>query len=138
MGVRRYSCFIFQLAIGAYIIGALFYFIARRNSSISIADSSSSTSLWDARIQKDDISRFNPHFADQPDSYTINPEGLPFKERVALPPATNATERQAAAFIVLVRNSELAGMIQSMHDVGKMRQILLHTRPSSIIYFERG
>lgn len=119
MGARRYSCLIFQLFVGAYIIGAIFYFVGRRNG-ISISDSSSS--LWDTesnvRIQKD-VPQFDPHFADQPDSYTIDPEGFPFKEQVALPPATNATERQAAAFIVLVRNSELTGMLQSMHDVGK-------------------
>jgi alpha 1,2-mannosyltransferase len=117
MGIRRYSCFLFQLAVGAYIIGALFYVI-RRNTSIPLSNSSPKLSDTFNHVEED-ITRFNPHVTDQPDSYTIEPEGFPFKERVALPPATNTTERQAAAFIVLVRNSELASMLQSMHDIGK-------------------
>ncbi|KAI8990756.1 glycosyl transferase, partial [Mycotypha africana] len=54
---------------------------------------------------------------DQPLSYTIDPPNLPYKMEVALPPFTNTTERQAAAFIVLVRNSELKGMLESMKDI---------------------
>lgn len=68
-----------------------------------------------------DVPKYDPNFIKQPDSYTIDPPNLDFKMKVSLPRATNATERQAAAFIVLVRNSELHGMLQTMHDLGKIK-----------------
>lgn len=69
---------------------------------------------------QNDVPKYDPNFNNQPDSYTIDPPNHDFKMKVTLPRPTNETERQAAAFIVLVRNSELHGMLQTMHDLGKM------------------
>ncbi len=124
MGARRYSCFLFQIAIVAYIIGAAFYLMGS-SRVIPTTVSARTKNLWESlnsyklKIQNE-IPRFDPNFNNQPDSYTISPSNYPqYKMTVDLPTATNSTERQAAAFIVLVRNSELIGMIQSMNDVGK-------------------
>lgn len=119
MGVRKYSCLLLQLGVGAYLLGALFFFLGRKTSSALPASSSSfweALSAYNTRLQ-DDIPRYDVQFNAQPESYVIDPPNLPYKQLVKLPPATNQTERQAAAFIVLVRNSELPGMLQSMHDV---------------------
>ncbi|EPB82716.1 hypothetical protein HMPREF1544_10562 [Mucor circinelloides 1006PhL] len=119
MGVRKYSCLLFQLGVGVYLLGALLFFVGRQTN---LALPSSSSDLWETlnsyniRLQKD-IHQYNAQFNAQPDSYIIDPPNLPYTQQVSLPPASNTTERQAAAFIVLVRNSELPGMLQSMHDV---------------------
>ncbi|KAI9364672.1 glycolipid 2-alpha-mannosyltransferase-domain-containing protein [Pilaira anomala] len=101
MGVRRYSCFLFQIGIVAYILGAAFYLLGR-NTNISVTSANK---------------KYDPNYNEQPRSYVIDPPNYPFKMKVDLPVATNSTKRQAAAFIVLVRNSELFGMVQSMQDV---------------------
>lgn len=119
MGVRKYSCLLFQLGVGVYLLGALLFFVGRQTN---LALPSSSSDLWETlnsyniRLQKD-VHQYNAQFNAQPDSYIIDPPNLPYTQQVSLPPASNTTERQAAAFIVLVRNSELPGMLQSMHDV---------------------
>lgn len=113
MGVRRYSFFLFQIGIVTYILGAAFYLIGRNHTLASISTGSLYSHEGENAIAP------NEHgYNKQPDSYLINPSQYPFKMKVDLPAATNATERQAAAFIVLVRNSELYGMLQSMNDVG--------------------
>lgn len=119
MGVRRYSCFLLQVGVLAYILAAVFYLIERNTTSFA------GKNIWGSfnsyKVKNNDIvQQYNPNFNDQPDSYTIDPPHHPFKITVDLPPATNKTERQAAAFIVLVRNKELLGMVQSMNDVGKV------------------
>lgn len=117
MGVRRYSCFLFQIGIVTYILGAAFYLIGR-NAHIPTV-TSTSDSLYSHKVNSPNgKSQYDSNYNKQPDSYLINPSQYPFKMKVDLPPATNNTERQAAAFIVLVRNTELFGMIQSMNDVG--------------------
>jgi alpha 1,2-mannosyltransferase len=124
MSVRKYSCLLFQLSVGIYLLGALF-FIGRKTN---LESSTSSSNLWETlsayntHLQKD-VPQYDAKFDAQPDSYIIDPPNLPYTQQVSLPPATNKTERQAAAFIVLVRNSELQGMLQSMHDVeGRFNQ----------------
>lgn len=121
MGVRRYSCFLFQIGIVAYILGAAFYLLGR-NTNISVT--SANKSIWESLNKYHsnrpfDIPKYDPDYNEQPRSYVIDPPNYPFKMKVDLPVATNNTKRQAAAFIVLVRNSELFGMVQSMQDVGK-------------------
>jgi alpha 1,2-mannosyltransferase len=123
MGARRYYCFLFQVVIVAYIIGAAFYLMGS-SRVIPTTVSTRTKNLWESLNSykfkmQNDIPKFDPTYNNQPDSYTIDPPGHSFKMKVDLPPASNSTERQAAAFIVLVRNSELFGMIQSMSDVGK-------------------
>lgn len=125
MGVRRYSFFLFQIGIVTYILGAAFYLIGRSSYkpvSLSTTGSMFPHKMEDAILNKDHGDNR------QPDSYVINPSQYAFKMKVDLPPATNSTERQAAAFIVLVRNSELFGMLQSMNDVGKNLSLLKHTK----------
>ncbi|KAF7726515.1 alpha 1,2-mannosyltransferase 2.4.1 [Apophysomyces ossiformis] len=56
-------------------------------------------------------------FSGQPSSYTLGPRDNPQQMIVSLPPPTNTTERVHAGFIVLVRNSELYGMLSSMRDI---------------------
>ncbi|KAI7898249.1 nucleotide-diphospho-sugar transferase [Cokeromyces recurvatus] len=105
MGVaRKYLCFLLQISLLLYLVGMLLYFFGKRSNQREV----------DYVYHKP---TYDPHFADQPDSYTIQPHHLPYQLKVDLPTATNITERQAAAFIVLVRNSELSGILQSMHDV---------------------
>ncbi|KAI8090075.1 nucleotide-diphospho-sugar transferase [Gilbertella persicaria] len=111
-GTRRYPCLFIQIMIGVHLLGAAFYLLKRKDTS------SYSILQVIQRLQAKDKPVYDPHFADQPSSYTIKPPNLPSYElSVNLPPPTNTTERQAAAFIVLVRNSELIGMLQSMNDV---------------------
>ncbi|GAA5815761.1 hypothetical protein MFLAVUS_009276 [Mucor flavus] len=121
MGSRRYSCYIFQIAIIVYILGAAFYLIGR-NINLPSTVTSSNKSLWSSLNTYNTnpqlgAARHDPNFNKQPSSYVIDPPDHPFKMKVDLPAATNTTQRQAAAFIVLVRNSELFGMLQSMQDV---------------------
>jgi alpha 1,2-mannosyltransferase len=120
MGVRRYSCFLLQVGVIAYILGAAFYLVGR--STTGTTTSKSFLDSFNSYKSKDlnDIPLDDPNFNNQPDSYTIDPPQYPYKLKVDLPLATNKTERQAAAFIILVRNSELQSMIQSMNDVGKV------------------
>lgn len=123
MGSRRYSCYLFQIAIIVYIIGAAFYLIGR-NINLPSTVTSSNKSLWSSLNKYNTnpqlgTTKHDPNFNKQPISYVIDPPDHPFKMEVGLPAATNTTQRQAAAFIVLVRNSELFGMLQSMQDVGK-------------------
>jgi alpha 1,2-mannosyltransferase len=120
MGVRRYSCFLLLIGVCVYALGALFYFAGKGSSFIT-----KPPNFWDSmndyhlRIERF-MSSHDSGFAKQPSSYIIDPPDLPYRMEVKLPEATNTTQRQAAAFIVLVRNSELPGMLQSMHDVGKI------------------
>lgn len=118
MGVRKYSLFLFQIGIVTYIVGAAFYLIGR--STYKPSSLSTTGSMFPHKMEDANIILHNDHDNNrQSDSYVINPSQYAFKMKVDLPPATNRTERQAAAFIVLVRNSELFGMLQSMNDVGK-------------------
>ncbi|KAG2231403.1 hypothetical protein INT48_004438 [Thamnidium elegans] len=121
MGSRRYSCYLFQIAIIVYILGAVFYLIGR-NTNLPSTVTPSNKSLWGSlniynTNSQQSAARYDPNYSKQPSSYVIDPPDHPFKMKVDLPAATNTTQRQAAAFIVLVRNSELFGMLQSMQDV---------------------
>ncbi|CAO3616482.1 unnamed protein product [Mucor hiemalis] len=121
MGVRKHYWFLVQIAIFTYILGAGMYLLSD-HGVIPPTLSTRSKNLWESlnsyKLKAQvDVPKYDPNFIKQPDSYTIDPPNLDFKMKVRLPRATNATERQAAAFIVLVRNSELHGMLQTMHDL---------------------
>lgn len=123
MGVRQYSCFLLVTGICVYALGALFYFVGKGTSFLN-----TTPNFWDSlsdyhlRIERF-MSSYDPNFSKQPDSYIIDPPDLPYRMEVKLPEATNTTQRERAAFIVLVRNSELPGMLQSMHDVGMYSRV---------------
>lgn len=117
MGVRRYSCFMFQVGVIAYILCVVFYLIGRNAHKPILASISDSLYSYKPNSLNNKVQP-NPNYNSQPSSYVINPPQYPYSMKVDLPPPTNNTERQAAAFIVLVRNTELFGMIQSMNDVG--------------------
>ncbi|KAI9472007.1 MAG: nucleotide-diphospho-sugar transferase [Benjaminiella poitrasii] len=101
--VRKYSCFLLQAGLFICLAG-IFFCLSNRYHQQGLTH----RTLRPA---------YDPHFADQPDSYIINSPNNIYQQKVDLPQATNTTERQAAAFIVLVRNSELPGMLQSMQDI---------------------
>ena len=114
-GARRYPCLLIQIIIGINILFGFLYIIKRKDYS----DSSLNDMLQTLQqLQAKDKPVYDPNFTKQPSSYVIRPPNMNYEMEVKLPKPTNTTERQAAAFIVLVRNSELAGMIQSMKDIG--------------------
>ncbi|OBZ91626.1 Glycolipid 2-alpha-mannosyltransferase 2 [Choanephora cucurbitarum] len=113
-GARRYPCLLIQIIIGINILFGFLYIIKRKDYS----DSSLNDMLQTLQqLQAKDKPVYDPNFTKQPSSYVIRPPNMNYEMEVKLPKPTNTTERQAAAFIVLVRNSELAGMIQSMKDI---------------------
>lgn len=94
----------FQLGVAAYLLSILYYYFGYHGSPQYDIHSTRPT--------------YNRYSKEQPQSYTIGPRDNPNQMTIQLPKATNETERVNAAFIVLVRNTELLGMIQSMRDVG--------------------
>ncbi|KAG1050660.1 hypothetical protein G6F43_007084 [Rhizopus delemar] len=106
MGPRRYSCFLLQVGLAAYILGTLFYYFGQHSTFYKSTLTSAATNVfWDSADNK------------PLESYTVGPPYISNGLTVTLPAPSNTTERQRAAFIVLVRNSELNGMLQSMRDV---------------------
>ncbi|KAI9262102.1 glycolipid 2-alpha-mannosyltransferase-domain-containing protein [Sporodiniella umbellata] len=101
MGIRRYSWFILQISVAAYVLGSLFYYFGRHTNFYKSTPASIATD----------------NFANNLETYTVGPPYVSDGLTVTLPASSNTTERQRAAFIVLVRNSELGGMLQSMRDV---------------------
>jgi alpha 1,2-mannosyltransferase len=109
MGPRRYSCFLLQVGLAAYILGTLFYYFGQHSTFYKSTLTSAATNVfWNSADNK------------PLESYTVGPPYISNGLTVTLPAPSNTTERQRAAFIVLVRNSELNGMLQSMRDVGKL------------------
>ncbi|CAO3685529.1 unnamed protein product [Rhizopus stolonifer] len=106
MGLRRYSCFVLQIGVAAYILGSLFYYFNRHASFYKNTLTSAATHVFR-----------EPENLESLESYTVGPPYVSNGLTVTLPASSNTTERQRAAFIVLVRNSELTGMLQSMRDV---------------------
>ncbi|KAI8881481.1 glycosyltransferase family 15 protein [Backusella circina FSU 941] len=106
MGIRRYSCILFQLGIATYLLSILYYFFGYHGNNIR----------YDDHLIKPVYNRYSK---EQPSSYTIGPRHDPNQMTIELPTPTNETERVNAAFIVLVRNTELYGMMQSMRDIEK-------------------
>ncbi|KAI9258734.1 nucleotide-diphospho-sugar transferase [Phascolomyces articulosus] len=79
--------------------------------------------IWCAIYRPNIISSWYRPQAEQTDEnsnsrvWTTGPPHNPNQLSVDLPPADNRTTRANAGFVVLVRNSELVQMIQSMYDV---------------------
>lgn len=105
---RRYSCILLQCFLFLYALGIIGYF-ARR----AIMRSAKTN-----RTHPEEDG-YDSEFAAQPSSYTFGLQDHSQQITIALPPPTNATNRVRAGFIVLVRNSELYGMLSSMRDVGR-------------------
>ncbi|CEG63605.1 hypothetical protein RMATCC62417_00723 [Rhizopus microsporus] len=106
MLLRRYSYFLLQVGLVSYLLGSLFYYFGRKTSVYKNAITSiANATYWELKT------------TESGESYTVGPPYVSNGITVTLPPASNTTERQKAAFIVLVRNSELQGMLDSMKDV---------------------
>lgn len=122
---RRLSCSCLQLAVFVYAVLAILFLTSKRLGYQLPWNSSSSESLFmqhhrqQQRKQIPDTHAQSPYFAKQPDTYSTGPRYNPNQFTVTLPQPGNHTARVNAGFIVLVRNSELYGMLQSMYDVGK-------------------
>lgn len=104
---RRWRNFLFLSAVSVYIGYALVYLARKHHLS------------WKSHLHSHRAS-IDIQLTAQPEYYTTGPRDNPDQLTVHLPPPGNSTERVNAGFLVLVRNSELYGMLQSMRDVGKM------------------
>ncbi|KAI9028146.1 nucleotide-diphospho-sugar transferase [Phycomyces nitens] len=113
MSVRRYSTFLVQIFAILYVLGATVYYFRGYLGQ---------GTFWEDR-RSDMVESFDHHqntkadFAPQPNSYTLGPRYNPNQMTIKLPAPGNATQRVKAGFIVLVRNEELYGMLDSMYDV---------------------
>jgi alpha 1,2-mannosyltransferase len=104
MGLKRFSFVLFKLGVATYLLSILYYFFGHNSHR-----------QYDNNILKQIYNRYSK---ERPPSYTIGPRDNPNQMTIELPAFTNETERVNAAFIVLVRNRELFGMMQSMRQVG--------------------
>lgn len=121
MLLRRYSYFLLQVGLVSYLLGSLFYYFGRKTSVYKNAITSiANTAYWELKT------------TESTESYTVGPPYVSNGITVTLPPASNTTERQKAAFIALVRNSELQGMLDSMKDVGNNNQEI--TKRENVTY----
>ncbi|KAI8144650.1 glycolipid 2-alpha-mannosyltransferase-domain-containing protein [Fennellomyces sp. T-0311] len=94
---HRSPCYLLQIFFLAYIFASIWYVFCRP------------TLPW--RFSKDSTTTSGGI------SYTTGPRNNPNQLTVQLPAPGNHTQRVNAGFVVLVRNSELRGMLDSMYDV---------------------
>ena len=104
--IRRGSCFYLRIIFFINIFGLIWYAVYRPTIILP----------WQSIQQKVDKAR---GLVNDNRYWTTGPPTRPEQLTVHLPPPGNHTTRVNAGFVVLVRNSELNEMIQSMNDVGK-------------------
>ncbi|KAI7867918.1 nucleotide-diphospho-sugar transferase [Spinellus fusiger] len=113
MAVRRHSSLILRvITLFLSIATILYYFYGHPRSNVSW-ENHPSDSLMKAHAPMP----YDEKFGLQPESYTMGPRYSPRQITVTLPTPGNHTERVKAGFVVLVRNSELYEMLDSMYDV---------------------
>ncbi|KAI9313171.1 glycolipid 2-alpha-mannosyltransferase-domain-containing protein [Dichotomocladium elegans] len=98
---RRSMWILAQFLIGAYMIGSITYLLRRPVSWQPLRRTLSNVA------------------STQPPFYVTGPRDHPDQLTVHLPPPGNHTARANAGFVVLVRNSELQQMLESMYDMEK-------------------
>lgn len=102
---RRWYWLLVQVLVAIYTIASVGYLIYKPRSP------------WNAPHEEGEsivgrISRKQPNY------YVTGPRDNPKQLTIHLPAPGNTTTRVNAGFVVLVRNSELSGMLGSMYDVG--------------------
>ncbi|KAI9492523.1 nucleotide-diphospho-sugar transferase [Zychaea mexicana] len=106
---RRSSCYWLQIVFIIHILGAIWYVVYRPTLVLP----------WQHRHQRGHIGDDGDGlFAalDDSRSWTTGPPHNPNQLTVQLPPASNRTPRVNAGFVVLVRNTELGEMLESMYE----------------------
>lgn len=120
--VRRLPCSLFQLTVFVYFTLVIVFLTARRFGYQFPWNSKSISRQHQHELEASSLSNDHArsqYIAKQPETYITGPRYNPNQYTVTLPPPGNHTARVNAGFIVLVRNSELYGMLQSMYDVGR-------------------
>lgn len=103
---RRWYWLLVQILVALYTIASVGYLVYRPRMPWNTPNEQSDSIA-------DHISKKQPSY------YVTGPRDNPKQLTVHLPAPGNTTTRVNAGFVVLVRNSELSGMLGSMHDVGK-------------------
>ncbi|ORZ03749.1 nucleotide-diphospho-sugar transferase [Syncephalastrum racemosum] len=111
---RRYPYILLQIVLFTYVLCGLGYIVKKhyRGHRLPWQETPSPPEMEVEMITSTDYT-----FGAHPRNYTTGPRYNPHQMTVQLPEAGNHSPRVKAGFIVLVRNSELFGMLQSMRDL---------------------
>ncbi|CDS05166.1 hypothetical protein LRAMOSA07695 [Lichtheimia ramosa] len=101
---RRWYWLLVQILVALYTIASVGYLVYKPRMPWNTPNEQSDSIA-------DHISKKQPSY------YVTGPRDNPKQLTVHLPAPGNTTTRVNAGFVVLVRNSELSGMLGSMHDV---------------------
>lgn len=114
---RRYPYILLQIVVFTYVLCGLGYIVKKhyRGHRLPWQETPTPSGMEGEMITSTDYS-----FGSHPRNYTTGPRYNPHQMTVQLPEAGNHSPRVKAGFIVLVRNSELFGMLQSMRDLGML------------------